>query len=449
MKHRRYIKIIGIISALFFLVSCGGGGGGGASVGSSLVTLKIGGTGPSAKAQTGQDTLFANLLSTFSPGDAEAGGVVVPLPDPCGIPPFVHMIRFIIEGDGMATITRDVLVNGRCEVIETFDVPNGPSRNFIALAFDVTNRQTHSGNTIENIPAPNNYVPIYMSIDDGCDLYVSIHDPYAWNTTDGPDNTCVNLSEPCLTITHALTQTPEGDETICVLPGVYRPAYEDPGESYPLIVDRSITLLCLNLIPGNGDVAANADNGVFLPAFPECILEGMRWDESYEPDGVVIKDNATINNFRIQHFPYPSGSQVFTGVNVVSGEPFVINNRITENVTGIGISGGNPHVRNNFISGNDQGIVIFPGIGADHDITNNTIGCNNLYDLFSNQTSGIINVPNNMWDHAPPEEFDRRDTTGCPAISDDICYDSNLGDVTVNTSPSIQSDFICNIFGPL
>jgi len=419
-------------------MSCGGGGGSGAaSVGTSTIALQIGDSGLSAKATTGQDTFFANVLNLVTPNEAEAGGSIVIDPDPdCAIPLYVRMIRFIIEGDGMATITRDVPinpVNGDCVVIETFEVPNGPSRNFIAFAFDVANSQTHSGNTVETVPAPDNYVPIYLDEDRGCDLYVDII-----NNVGDLSNDCTDPSEPCETITHALdpAQTPLGDETICVFPGVYRPAYEGPGETYPLFVDRSIKLLCV-------------DDNLNLNQFRGCFLDGEIFqDEVYEPEGVVISDTATISNFTIQHFPKPSGQFVDTGVNVVSGEPTVRNNNITENVTGLAVFGGNPHIRNNIISRNDQGIVIFPGIGAGHDITNNTIACNNSYDLFSNQSSGTINVPGNRWDHVPPEEFARQ-PGGCPANSDDICYDAFIGDVTVNVDGALQSQFLCGFVGDI
>ena len=422
MKHMRYIKIIGIISALLFLISCGGGSGGGAaSVGSSIITLTIGGTGPTAKVKTGQDTLFANLLSTISPGEAEAGGVVVPLPDLCGIPREVHMIRFIIEGSGMDTITRDVLVNGQCEIIETFDVPNGPSRNFIALAFDINNVQTHAGNTFENVPAPNNYVPIFMKSDVvACDLYVDIN-----NNVGDFSNDCTDPSEPCETITHALhvNQTPLGNETICVFPGTYFPEKPDIaiGELYPLNVDRNIKLLCvdhnLNLNSGRG-----------------CILDGEIYAfEVYAPEGVVISDTATISNFTIIHFPaifYGSG---FTGVNVIGGQPIVKNNIIRDNVTGVAVFGGDPQITGNNIINNTTGITISFTSGTPV-ISGNTIACNIRYDLDSNKDSGTIEAPNNAWDNNPPNEFARGDADGCPGFSDDICHEGALNDVTVNVT---------------
>jgi hypothetical protein len=376
MKHMRYIKIIGIISALLFLVSCGGGGGGGAaSVGFSTIKITIGGVGPTAKIEIKEDTLFSNIMDLITPAEAIA--------QTCYFPQDVKRIFFSIEGNDMTTITGNVTVNN-CPIVREFQVPNGSSRVFNAYAYNAADKQAYSGSTPSAVPAVGNLVQIIMKpIVLECDLYVDIN-----NNVGDLSNDCTDPSEPCETITHALdpAQTPLGDETICVFDGIYSPEIPDfsIGEIYPLIVDRNIKLYCV-------------DENLTRNPFRECFLDGQRLVR----EGVEISAGATISNFTVSGFYAPrSGITVPAGN---TGSPTIINNKIVNNEVGVSLQGGNPLVLLNNITNNQVGL--FVGEGAPK-INYNSIWCNSTRDLANGrfENSGVLNAQSNLWDNWDGQE---------------------------------------------
>ena len=131
------LLIILLLALLTINVSCGGGSGS-SSAGTSLVTITVGDSGQSATLKVEKNTLFAQakiFLNKFLRSDEAVAS----------IPSNVNKITFTISASDMATMTKDVLVQGQTSIRETFSVPNGRDRYFLVEAKDILDRVTHHG----------------------------------------------------------------------------------------------------------------------------------------------------------------------------------------------------------------------------------------------------------------------------------------------------------------
>ncbi len=134
MKKLLIILLLGLLT---INVSCGGGGSG-SSAGTSLVTITVGEGMQSESLKVEKNTLFAQAKIFFKKFLKSDEAVAA-------IPSNVHKITFTISASDMATMTKDVLVQGQTSIKETFSVPNGNDRYFLVEAKDFLDKVLYHG----------------------------------------------------------------------------------------------------------------------------------------------------------------------------------------------------------------------------------------------------------------------------------------------------------------
>ncbi|MDI7157668.1 LIC10774 family surface protein [Leptospira santarosai] len=254
---------------------------------------------------------------------------------------------------------------------------------------------------------------------------------------------------PYKTITHAVSQP--GD-TIYVAPGIYNEAL---GETFPIRIPAGMNLIGNESGKGieskvKGGNSGYSGTGVLRNEGPTLIFGvGVVFTGLADSAALILENNSTVAGFTITSpGPYPSGVTL-SAVHVPGAPSGIIsgitirNNTLTGTVGGAGIyihssnqagtgniiSGNtivsnyfgiyNPYsntvikVENNLISQNKSGIDLIAntdfdtnvdlGGGSTGSVGNNTISCNEFYDLVTSPSNTIIlYAKNNHWDHTPP-----------------------------------------------
>ncbi|MDI7207438.1 DUF1565 domain-containing protein [Leptospira santarosai] len=258
---------------------------------------------------------------------------------------------------------------------------------------------------------------------------------------------------PYKTITYAVSQP--GD-TIYVAPGIYNEAL---GETFPIRIPASMNLIGNESGKGIESKVKGGNSGYtgagILPNEGPTLIFGVGVVSTGLADSAALTlgNNSTVAGFTITnpepHFAVTSSAIQVSGE--LSGIYYVIsgitirNNTLTGTVGGAGvymqssnqagtgniISGNtivsnfrgifNPYsntvikVENNLISQNKVGIDLIAntdfntnadlGGGSTGSVGNNTISCNEFYDLVTSPSNTIIlYAKNNHWDHTPPTE---------------------------------------------
>ncbi|MBA4371620.1 MAG: hypothetical protein C0402_02025 [Thermodesulfovibrio sp.] len=122
-----------------------------------LGTLSCGGGGSSPVSAGSMTTVHVNLLSAKQQDAARTLQLSAPSD--------VRFIRVVISGSGMATIEKEIDVAGRTELVETFQVPNGPSRRFYARAVDGKGGSLYQGDILADLDGITRSVDILMGFD--------------------------------------------------------------------------------------------------------------------------------------------------------------------------------------------------------------------------------------------------------------------------------------------
>ncbi len=125
------------------MFSCGGGGGTVSDSGATKVTISLG--------QSKLASFMNNLVGRSS----------------SAIPSNVASIRIVISGPGMDTIDQSFDVAGRTEIVESFEVPNGTDRHFLAIATDASGKSLFQGDATA---ADLNGTSVDLTIEMGFDI---------------------------------------------------------------------------------------------------------------------------------------------------------------------------------------------------------------------------------------------------------------------------------------
>ncbi len=454
---KKLLLLLPVLALMIITISCGRGGST-SDGGSSLVSITVGGEGQSAEIKIEKNAFLAQagffLRDALEPDSAMAQ-----------IPSNIVTILFTISGPDMTTIYREVSVAGQSSITETFLVPNGINRHFLVEAKNASGNIIYRGETIVNT----NGNPLSLAIDMHPRLNVDV------NTGSDTPN-CGDVKNPCKTITFALTQT-TGNEEIFIAAGTYNAA---SGEEFPLLLRPGTFLHCAahtTTIDGAtsegstiiGDIGARIQGCTVIgdPAIDDngqaitvnvCVIDGNGF---FMFAGIALSANSSVTNSTVRNF---SNDGVGRGIAVTGGSPSITNNVIVNNDAGVRVSGGTPTLSANTISNNATGIYMFdsspnitgntitgnldagidiasfkipsspsitnntitnngtgisvstPATPSDPSISNNILSCNTNTDLSHGQT-GVLNAPNNRWDHIPP-------TVGIPSgciSGEDIC----------------------------
>lgn len=145
MKNRtRIIKSVAIILVILltaFMLSCGGGGGSVSNSGTTKVTVSIG----QSKLASFADKLWGKSSSA--------------------IPSNVVSIRIVISAVDMTPIEKAVDVSGSTEIVETFEVPNGSNRHFLAVAHALDGSSLYQGDVFSDLDGTAKDITIQMGFD--------------------------------------------------------------------------------------------------------------------------------------------------------------------------------------------------------------------------------------------------------------------------------------------
>ncbi|MBI5055462.1 MAG: LamG domain-containing protein [Nitrospirae bacterium] len=142
---KKFMTAIIFILMVISLTGCSSGGSG-SSGGKSNVTVTVGKKSLAAINREAGKALFAKAADFFKfllPDEAVAAS--------SSIPSNVKTITFTIQGPDMTTLTREVDTSGRMEMVESFDVPNGPGRIFTVEAKNSCGSIIYKGTTFADI----------------------------------------------------------------------------------------------------------------------------------------------------------------------------------------------------------------------------------------------------------------------------------------------------------
>ncbi|EKT88548.1 LIC10774 family surface protein [Leptospira santarosai] len=257
---------------------------------------------------------------------------------------------------------------------------------------------------------------------------------------------------PYKTITYAVSQP---GNTIYVAPGIYNEAL---GETFPIRIPAGMNLIGNESGKGieskvKGGNSGYSGTGILRNEGPTLIFGvGVVSTGLADSAALTLGNNSTVAGFTITSpGPYPGGVTLSavhvpgapSGVSYVISGITIRNNTLTGTVGGAGIYinfsnqagtgniiSGNTivsnyfgiynhysntviKVENNLISQNKSGISLIAntdfntnadlGGGSTGSVGNNTITCNEFYDLSTSTSNTIIlYAKNNHWDHTPP-----------------------------------------------
>lgn len=379
MKNNAFIKIalIVVASSLFLFVTyCGTDPGNDDSVPVSI-TFNI----PSVKEKVGR------VLSAPSPS-------------------IVNSITVTISAADMTTISDTFNVSAGTAVSKSYFVDPGTERTFTAYAYDGTLASgflIYQGTSIDDLVAgASTTVVIAMAEAPYTGLYVDVNR--------GVDVTGGSPLNPFKTITFALSQT-GGSEPINVAAGLYNTV---SGEAFPLSLQlkTGTALKCVGAGYTTVIDFANDYSTAILGA-DGASVEGCKITNA----GPAVDDagkQMTVNN----NFMEGGCLGIYA-----QGNSTISNNIIRamgggecENAGIFSYSAAGDHtptILNNTITANDAGISVQNGILK---INNNTLSCNNSYDL-RNDSASNIDATNNRWDNSPPRIVEGN----CTYDGEDIC----------------------------
>jgi hypothetical protein len=172
-------------------VHCGGGGSA-SSKNTSLVTITVGDTGQTASVQIQPETFFTKVAS-FLKNLKQSAALA-------SIPSNVYKIVFMIAGQDMSTITKEVFILGQTQIQESFSVQNGKNRYFLVEAKDISGKVLYRGEATSDL----NGKPVHLFITMQA---LDLTPPSVISTDPAPNNTGVAITSPVL-ITFSETMDP-------------------------------------------------------------------------------------------------------------------------------------------------------------------------------------------------------------------------------------------------
>lgn len=231
-----------------------------------------------------------------------------------------------------------------------------------------------------------------------------------------------SCAQPFQTVTRGVTGASSGT-VVRVAPGTYDAAL---GEVFPIMLPAGVQLIGDEAGKGQGTVPTRVLGGGLLTLAGQACgtfgatiypganaviagLELTNTNTTFAQMTLLIRNNGvTIRNSSIVNKPSGEGSAVYFCNG--STNQVITGNRIRDNgVLGVGfINGGvGARVEQNVIVNNRYGVEYDSpggdlGGGAAGSTGGNTISCNQINDLWTNQGPSVtINAANNLWDHVP------------------------------------------------
>lgn len=278
---------------------------------------------------------------------------------------------------------------------------------------------------------------------------------------------CGTLTNPCRTITYALSQSVD-NETLYVDAGNYVPSGAAPGEAFPLQLKPGTQLLCTGADFGTKlDNSAGIDSTIIIGA-SGVLVNGCALYTTPSSTYAVIDDGGsamTINNCFVSSYDAGLGISAVTGIELtgnsivsnstISGFPgsdgggagirtslgaVISANTITATWDGIFVSAGTSTVSNNTLSGNNTGVIIN---GGSPSILNNTIFNNGTYGIehYSTATQPAAISGNDINNNYMGITVG----AGTPSITGNRIHHNTTGMYLFGGTPAIHNNFIyCN-----